>query len=189
VIAQTGVVFNSVIEKNLDGENPVIQSQVSGLNDHTIENMCFPGIEFNPAKGEKLVFIPIDGSDSFMVAIGGTNDKIAPDTLKGERRIFSVSVEGDELKAYAKFKNDGIIELNGNDNFAVMFNELKTAFDQLQSDHDALVNLHNAHIHITTATVGLSPVGLISPTTSLGTPSTADISPSKSENVLLKSNP
>lgn len=183
-------VNKGLTEKNLDGENPVSMSQGTSLNEHTVQNMCFPGIEFKPAKGEKLVIVPINGSDSYMVAIAGTNEKIAPDCEAGERRIFSVNDDGTELKAFAKFKNNGIIELNGNDNSAVLFNELKTAFDTQKSAYDDLVSKFNAHIHITTATIGLSPVGVISAVTVLeqGSPSTADIDPSKSENVLLKSN-
>ena len=181
-----------ITEKNLDGDNEVSMTKGSGLDEHTVQNMCFPGIEFNPAKGEKLVVTSINGSESYMVAIAGTNEKIAPDCLAGERRIFSVSEDGDTLKSFAKFKNTGVIELNGNDNFAVLYNELKVAFDQLKSDHDDLVSKYNLHIHpVPTATALAVPpaLGITSVTATSGTPSTADMSPSKSLNVLLKSNP
>ena len=185
IIKSTGVID----EKNLDGEKVVSMAKGDGLNKYTVQNMCAPGFEFSPADGEKLVVVPINGSDSYMVTIAGANENITPDTLKGERKIYSVSEDGAEIKAFAKFKNTGIIELNGNDNFAVLFNELKTEFNKLQQSHNDLVSAYNAHIHITTATIGLSPVGVISPTESSSTPSTAVIDNSKSESVLLKSNP
>jgi len=73
-----------------------------------------------------------------------------------------------------------VLELNGNADFAVRYNSLKTAFDQLKTDHDNFVTLFNAHIHITTATVAATPVpGVIAPTVSPGLPSTADMAGAK----------
>lgn len=189
-LAEILVVDKGVTDKNLDGEKDVSMSEGTSLNEQTVQNMCFPGIEFKPAKGEKLVIIPINGSDSYMVSIGGVNENITPDCADGERRIFATNAEGTELKAFAKFKNTGIIELNGNDNHAVLFNELKTEFNELKNKYNDLKNKYNAHIHVTTATIGLSPVGAISPVTPLeqGSASGANIDNTKSENVLLKSN-
>lgn len=68
------------------------------------------------------------------------------------------------------------ININGSDDFAVAYTELKTAFDQLLNDF-------NAHIHTTTATIGASSTpGIISIPT---TPSTADMSSAKVETVKL----
>ena len=78
------------------------------------------------------------------------------------------------------------VEVNGKDDFAVRFNKLKEAFDQLKTDHDNLVTLHNTHIHITTATVGATAVpGILSATVSAGSPSTADMTAAKVDNVLI----
>ena len=77
-----------------------------------------------------------------------------------------------------------VLELNGNADYAVRYNELKTAFDQLKSDLDSLVTTYNAHIHITTATVAATAVpGVIAPTVSTGSPSTADMSGAKVDKV------
>jgi len=175
----------AIVEKNLDGDKDVAMVKGEGLNEHTVQSMCFPGIEFNPGKGEKLVVVPINGSDSYMVTIGGVNENIAPDCSAGERRIYSVSEDGETLKAFAKFKNDGVIELNGNDNFAVLYTELATAFNELQDHYNEVVNSLITWVPVATDGGGalktlLTGIPLI--------PSTADITPSKSENVLLKSN-
>lgn len=176
-------------EKNLDGSKTVSMTKGSGLNNHTVQNMFMPGIEINPADGEKLVITPIAGSSSYMVSIAGVNENIAPDCDKGERKIYSVTPDGQTIKAFARFKNNGVIELNGNDNFAVLFNELKIEFNELKGKYNSLVSLYNSHVHITTATVGASAVpGVLSPTVSAGTTSAANIDLAKSQNVLLKSN-
>ena len=174
---------NAKTEKNLDGDKSVSMSQGEGLNAHTVQNMCSLGFEFAPADGEKLVIAPINGSDSYMVSIAGVNENITPVCLKGERRIYSVSADGQTIKAFAKFKNTGVLELNGNDNFAVLYTELKTAFDQLKTDQNAILNL------LKTWAVALTDGGTALQTAALLlAPSTADMSLSKSVNVLLKSN-
>lgn len=69
------------------------------------------------------------------------------------------------------------VELNGNSNFAVKYNELKTAFDQLKSDFNGFLT----HIHS-----GVTPGGGVSGVpTPPATPSTADMSPSKNDKVLM----
>lgn len=73
-----------------------------------------------------------------------------------------------------------VLELQGNADFAVAYTDLKLAFDQLKTDLNALITAYNAHIHVTTATIGPGPaLGVISPTVSTGTPSTADMSGAK----------
>jgi hypothetical protein len=66
----------------------------------------------------------------------------------------------------------GILELNGNADFAVRYNALETAFNQLQADFDA-------HTHL------YSP-GPGTPTQTAATvASTADITPAKVDEVKL----
>ena len=98
-------------------------------------------------------------------------------------RIELRSLDG---TAFCALVDDGNLELNGDADFAVAYNDLKTAFDQLSTDFDTLVSTYNAHIHVTTATIGLGPaVGVIAPTTSTGSPTTADMAPSKVSTVKL----
>lgn len=161
------------IHQSMEGGKP--QTSMSGFA---------PGLEINPANGENIVVTKIKGSNSFVVSIGGVNQNITPDTLRGERRIYSVSEDGTEIKAVAKFKNDGVLELNGATDSAVLFSELKTAYDQVVSDLNDLVTAYNAHIH---NFVGVGPgnPGVTVVTTSTGTPSTGDISPAESLDVKL----
>ena len=81
-------------------------------------------------------------------------------------------------------KNDGTAEFGGNTDFMVRYSELEVGFNALKSDFNSLVTSYNSHIHITTATVSATAVpGIIAPTPSTGTPSTADISGSKIDEI------
>lgn len=158
-------------DKYLSGTKTVAISEVKmGAQPYTAQHCFGPGIEINPANGENLVISRMKGSSRYMVTIGGVNQDILPDTDRGERRIYSVSSDGATIKAIAKFKNDGVLELNGASSFAVKFEELETAFNTLKSEY----NLHN---HPT------APTGPVTPPSNA--PSAADITPAKSADVKL----
>ena len=111
------------------------------------------------------------------VVIGYVNKNQIADV--GEKRIFSTDANGVE-QISLHLKNDGTAEFGGNSDFMVRYSDLETAFNQLKSDLNALTTAYNSHIHITTATVLATPTpGIIAPTLSTGTPSTADISGAK----------
>jgi len=133
------------------------------------------GIIGNPPKGAKGLRIRIGSLD---IVISSLNYGVSLPENPGETKVFSTDEDGNEV-AGTNFKDDGTQEINGKEDFAVRFLELETAYNQLKSDHDDLVDLYNAHIHITTATVLIGAVGVISPTTSTGSPSTGDISDAK----------
>lgn len=113
-------------------EVSISKVQYKGNNGQVLN--CFgPGIEICPADGENLIITPVNNSGSFIVSIGGINQNISPDTARGERRIYSVSSDGAEIKAIAKFKNDGTIELNEATSFAVKYDELVTALNTFKT--------------------------------------------------------
>lgn len=160
------------VGKYLDGSKDVAIHQFkAGGKAQTAMSCMGPGIEINPADGENLVITRIGNSDSFVVSIGGTNQKISPDTARGERRIYSVNEAGDTIAAVAKFKNDGTMELNGATDSAVLFSELKSGFDQLVSDFNSFLT----HVHGNAGT----------PPTPVVTPSTASVDSSESADVKL----
>lgn len=82
---------------------------------------------------------------------------------------------------FVKVKAD-CVEVNGNADFAVAYNDLKAAFDQLKSDFDNFVNLkYNLHVHpgvvAGPASTGVTPL--------VGASSTADMSGAKVDTVKL----
>lgn len=170
------------IGKNKDGTKDRLLLQVELTEDdiRTVEMIAQAGEDTNPAEGCRVVVLDLKG---FLAGIA-TSDDLTPEVNPGEKEIYSTDNPATEKKAWIKFNGNGILDLNGNARFAAAFEDLKTGFDQLLSDFNDLVTAYNAHIHTTTAvTGGGGPPGVIAPTTSTGTPSSASVDDSKVETV------
>jgi len=98
----------------------------------------------------------------------------------GEIRLFATDAQGTE-KGYTWLKNDGTLELLGNTNYAVKYNELKTELDALKKSHNDLLTEYKTHVHPTNF-----PVIVVSPTISTQIPNTSDFS--KVKNTKIKTN-
>ena len=175
---RTGIVTGRELKKNRDGGNDrlLLQVQITDADDiHTVEYMSPPGEDSNPPDGSKVLII--DVGRAYKVAIAA-DDNISPSMEKGEKKLYSIS-EG-AIAAFINFLSSGIMEINGNSDFAVRYNELETGFNQLKADHDDFVaNVYGLHSHAT------APTGPVSPPSVLGAASTADISAAKVEEVKL----
>lgn len=209
-MAEIGTVTGIEILPNKDGTvaRRMLQVRMSEDTDiQTIEQFCefgndsVPTIDLPeavpPITGSKVIVIEIEPSWKIAIAC---DDNIVPEMLPGEKKLYSLDADG-LIVAFMKFLLTGNIEingtsvqidgstdihLNGSADFAVAYTDLKTAFDQLKTDFDNLVTLYNAHIHITTATVGASATpGIIAPTVSTGSPTTADMAGAKVDTVKL----
>ena len=162
----TGIVTGFEIGKNRNGTKNVVLLQVRlrDKNDiQTVELMTPPGDDSIPPLNSRVAILKI--SESYKIAIA-QHDNIDPSMDEGEKKIYSQS--GDTIQAFINLLNNGIIEINGNSDFAVAFNDLKAGYDQLRSDH-------NSHIHTETGTVTTVPTVL----------STASIDNSKVDEVKL----
>ena len=175
---RTGIVVGREFRKNRDGENDrlLLQVQVTDADDvHTVEYMLSSGEDSNPPDGAKVLII--DAGRAYKIAIAA-DDNIQPSMAAGEKKIYSISDGG--IAAFINFLQDGTIEINGGNDFAVRFNELETGFNQLKSDHDNFIaNIYGLHDHPT------APTGPVSTPSVLGSASTADISAAKVEEVKL----
>lgn len=149
------------------------------------------GIDSNPFAGETAV----QGQTTILgqtVVLGYIQGNQEAGT--GENFLFSTDENGARVFTI-KLRNDGTAEVGGDADFAVRFNELKTAFDQLKSDYDDLVDQFNTHVasfnthtHTVNAAPSTSPIPTlvpVAPSTASGTPSTADIDPARVDNVKL----
>jgi len=133
------------------------------------------GSDANPPANMRAIYSKTGvNGDTFIV--GFINKDLVAEV--GENRLFSTDEDGN-LAFEARIRNDGTFEIGGSVDNLIRFNKLKSAFDELKTDFNNLVTAYNAHTHITTATVGTGPPGIIAPTTSTGTPSTADMADSK----------
>jgi hypothetical protein len=165
-----------------DGDSLVATGEASGAKGETAEIYSSPGIIGRPAKNTKGLRIRL-GKIDIIVAV--YNYTITPPENPGETKTFSTDAEGAE-QAHINYLNDGTIEINGNDDFAVAFNDLKTGYDQLKSDFNSLVNTYNLHTHIVATTgTAVAQTGTAAATLATGTTSSASIDDSKVENVKL----
>ncbi len=130
-----------------------------------------PGIDTVPIKGDQGVMITIDQSQGKGVQIGVYPD---PQAESGEVRFYSRDDAGAQ-QAFLWIKKTGIIEINGDSDFAVAFNDLKSGFDTLKSDVNTFITtIFNLHTHVS-AGPGV-PTATPLPT---GSASTASIDASK----------
>lgn len=161
----------------VDQSKRLIKVLKSGRDDIQEKNQILPyGFDSNPIKDVRGLYVETtEVGIEVIVGYVNTNQEVEP----GESRIFSTNDAGD-VQIFITLKKDGTIEFGDNADNLVRFSELQTAFNELKSDLNSLVTAYNSHIHITTATVGATPVpGIIAPTVSTGSPSTADISSAK----------
>ena len=131
------------------------------------------GIDSKPVKGTLGVHSETQERGE-SVCLGYVKDFAK--TKEGELRLYCTDNSGEE-KFEIYLRNDGKVEFNGNGNFLVKYNELKSGFDQLNSDFNGLVKLYNDHVHSAMSIPTTVP-------TTLGTESTADISGSKNDSLL-----
>jgi len=157
-----------------------IKVQVMGKNDiqTPVESLPY-GIDSNPVKDLVAVYAPSTVSGEPVIIGYLQKNRLAE---VGELRFYATDDAGAEQN-YMWLRADGTIEVGGDADNMVRYSELETAFNELKSDFNDLVNKYNSHIHTTTATVGTGPIGVIAPTTTTGTPTAADITPAKIEEI------
>jgi hypothetical protein len=130
------------------------------------------------------------------VLVGYINKSLVAQS--GDFRTYSVNSSG-EVQFYIWQKNNGTAEIGGNVDNMVRYSPLKDGFDQLRGDlnefketfnlhmieFNAFVAVYNGHTHNVTATgAPTGPVvGPADPSTQSETPSTANISGSKIDEI------
>lgn len=124
------------------------------------------GIDSSPLKGMTAVYgNTSNNGDTVILGYIQKNQLAEP----GETRFFSLDADGN-LKAFIWLKNDGDIQLNGDDYSSVRFQPLKDAIAQL----DQKINTE-----LTKIQTGITGVGGVY----VPTPITTDVSQSESETV------
>ena len=172
-------IARSIQSKIKDGYRLLKTTESSEANVKTVNPI---GFDSRPVKNVKYVILNLYRA---IVSIGGIQKPIS-DLDEGEVCTYSQEKKGG-VSATIKHRNDGTLELNGNEDYAVKYNELKTAFNELQTQFNTLVSLYNAHTHPVPFAQAISAVVIppSSPTTTLGSPSTGDITASKAPTVKL----
>ena len=165
-----------VISSKTDDQDRRLVKSLGWGDDDVQENITASsfGDDSHPVKD--MIAIYSDTTDiGEPVIIGYVNkDQISK---VGEKRIFSTDADG-VLSFALHLKNDGTAEFGGDADFMVRYNELETGFNALKSDLNTFISTFNAHVH---PFVGLAVgvPGITTPTTTAGSPSSADISGEK----------
>lgn len=174
---RTGLVKGTEIKKNRDGQSDVLLLQVQMADSEdiqTVQLLTQAGEDTNPVNGSLVAILPMGEAWKIGVAV---NDGITPTMARGEKKVYS-SVGG-TIKAFINWLVGGILELNGNADFAVRFTALETAFNQLKTELNTFMAVYNLHTHPT------APVGPVSGPSAPGIAAAADISGAKVDTVKL----
>lgn len=189
-------IISSVIKKGIT----VIKVLGYGSKDvQNVTNIAPFGIDANPLPGYRGIYADT-GSKEDKVLIGVIfEDAIAQ---PGELRLHSENDSGDEVASFY-LKKDGKVEansvddhtintdknislnsgedikLNGDSDNMMRYTNMKNAFDTLKNDFNNFLTAYNAHVHTGVTTGG----GSSGPPPTPGTPSSADMSSAKIDNV------
>lgn len=163
----TGIVTGREITINKDGEEDVEMLQVQMTDDEDIQSvqlMIQAGDDSPPPEDSLVTIVSI--AEAYQIAVA-VEDNISPTMLPGEKKLYS-SAAG-VIKAFINMLSDGTIEINGNTDFAVAFDDLKAGFDLLRGELNAFIAVFDAHDHTTS----------VGPPTTQGVTAVASIDASK----------
>ena len=172
---RTGKITGSEIKKNRDGagNRRLLQVEISDPDDiQTVELMSSAGEDVNPPVGNRVLIVDVGAAYKIAIA---ADDGIEPSIDEGEKKLYSIN--GVSISAFINLLNTGILELNGNADFAVRFNAMKTAFDEMKTDLNNFITVYNGHSHAT------APAGPISGPSAAGSASAADMSDAKIDEI------
>lgn len=171
------IILTTIKDILIEAGKRILKVRVYGKKDIRTANECAPwGIDSQPVSGTPAVYVGTTAAGVTLV-VGYINKKQM--AAAGEYRTYSTDENGNVV-GYTWLKNNGTLLLNGDDDNAVRYSELEEAFNKLKDDHNDLVSKFNAHVHVLSLTAG---TGTAAPPANTGTPSTADITPAKINNI------
>jgi hypothetical protein len=147
-----------------------------------------PGTDTNPHPNTKMLILKTLDPKEDVAAMCVDDRNTREDLKEGEKAFYSYDADGNPLF---------IVTIRGNkteigtapdgtppSNFVTKFNEMQAAFDELKADQNKLVDAFNQHVHPTAAVGSPSPPTPV-PSVIPATPSQADMSDAKSEEILI----
>jgi len=133
--------------KTKNGDTPVYDVKVDpgGGSNMTPEHYSSPGDDSQPLPKDTAAVLPIEGTGTG-AAVGYIDPKNLQKAKAGEKRIYARDEDGNELGSLW-LKDNGECVLNEGTDYAVKFNELKTAFDEFVSDFNGHSHSYIAPLH------------------------------------------
>ena len=160
---------------DISGDSIIATLKGSASKGETAQVYAQAGFISRPAKSTKGIRLRIGSLD---IIIGAFNYKVPLPTNPGDSKLYSTDSDGNEA-ATIKALADGILEINGNADFAVAFNDLKAGFDALKADLNTFITTkYNLHTHVSVTSLGTPTVPI--PT---GSSTAASIDASKIDSV------
>ena len=120
----------------------------------SVEYIPLSGDDNPPMKDDKVLVLSI--GPAFKIGIG-IRDAIVTAMNAGERKLYSRD-SGGAVAAFMNLLDTGIMELNGNADFAVRFTNLESMVTSLNSKYDA--HTHPDPVSGSTGTPSNAPLGL-----------------------------
>ena len=146
------------------------------------------GTDTNPQPGTKMLLFKTLNPKEDVVAMSVDNRNTREDLKPGEKAFFSydedgkplfiITIRGDKIEIGTA--PDGTPPVN----FATKFTEMEVAFNEQKDSHNALVDAFNQHMHATAAP-GPPVIPTQIPSVIPATPSAADMSDAKSEELII----
>lgn len=188
-----GTVTGSDITTNKDGDDNVRMLQVEIINADDIqgiEQMSRCGEDNSPQPGARVIIL--DLAPSYRIAVA-EDDGVEPTVGPGEKELYSYDADSNKL-AHIRILDDSCVEINGNADFAVRYNELETAFNELRTElNDTITRLNAVTTLLKTWVVVPQDGGLALQTTAIAqfvtdvAAADADITPAKIDTIKVPS--
>jgi hypothetical protein len=160
-VAEIGEITGQKIAINKDGESNVrlLQVQISEDEDvQTVEQFRMPGDDAAPINSDDdnnilSKCVVFDIGESWKIAFV-VDDGIVPDSTPGVKKIYSIDPAIGAIAAWQKFLTDGVIEINGNADNAVAWQDLDDAFNTAVTGFVAQVQAELVKIQTAIAAIG-----------------------------------
>jgi hypothetical protein len=155
----------------------LVKSLVLGKRDVQLSYEASPfGVDGKPVADMRAVHVRT-GVKGETAIIGYIN--LNQKAKDGELVLYSTKADdGSSEQAYMHLKNDGDLELNGDQDHLVRFSELKSAYDELRGDLNEMVSTWNTFADEYSPGQGGSP-----PNASKAPKSSASVDPAKVDTV------
>lgn len=160
---------------DVSGDSIIATGEASADKAETAQVYGQHGFISNPAPGTKGVRIRIGSID---IIIAAYSYKVPVPNDPGATKVYSTDAGGNEASTL-NLLPDGTIEINGDADNAVSFQDLKTALDNLKASIDtATAGSITGHTHVETG-------GTTAPGVGAAPPVTVDITAAKVDEVKL----
>lgn len=166
------------VKLNQSRQRKILEPEIKGeiRKDENVTATIFnpPGEDSRPLPDDVFVYVDSDNIGE-KVAVGFLDTKNDPISGDGEKRLYSRSAAG-AVQAIIYIRADGVVEVNGNTDFAVSFTQLQVILTKLATDINA--NL---------TAIQTSLLSIPAPTPYVPVPIVVDLTPAKISTVKLPS--